>query len=303
MMFGPKRNLLWAALAGAGLSYCATYLVNSPDQSQQIAAMQSKIENLQGQLAQARANPGNMQSPSVFQVGNNLPAGSSGVIASAKQAKDGKSCTTTVDPAVAKSVQLLRNLEISPANDSRTFVQKINDLLAGNPSREKIAIVTKGIFDLARDREHLPDYTLQSIYDNQTDPDLKRVIAQVLSQRGIDTLLDDQVTEAQAQLKSTQPSERQSALVQLGKLRNVKAANAILPYLNDPDVNVRLDALLALRSTGNESDVSYVDMMRNDPNPAVSSLAADVASDLRDLSTRARTTMSTSDIEAGLPPM
>ena len=58
-----------------------------------------------------------------------------------------------------------------------------------------------------------------------------------------------------------------------------------------------------LRNTGNQQDVGLVEMMRNDPNPAISSLATDVASDLKDLSSSARTTVSTSDIEAGLPLM
>ncbi|MES1190077.1 MAG: HEAT repeat domain-containing protein [Steroidobacter sp.] len=304
MISGSRKNLFWAALSGAVLAYCINYWLADSGQQQKIAAMESKIRNLESLLAQAENDSRNAQPFSINQGGSNHLTVASQVNDAAKHAKDnGQGCAAPVDPAVVNSVKLLRNLETGPENDSRTFAQKINDLLAGNPTREKIAIASKGIFDMARDREHLPDYALQSIYSTQTDPDLKRVVAQVMAQRGNDTLLNDQVEQAQAKLKSDQPRDRQDALVQLGKLRNVKAADAILPYLNDPDVNVRLDALLALRNTGNEQDASYVEMMRNDPNPAVSSLATDVASDLKDLSTHARTSMSSSDIEAGLPPM
>ena len=89
----------------------------------------------------------------------------------------------------------MRNLEISPANDYRSFAEKAKALLSSNPTREEIAIVSKGIFDKARDQQSLPDYALQSIYSSQSNPDLKRVIAQVLAQRGNDSLLSDQVSQ------------------------------------------------------------------------------------------------------------
>ncbi len=300
MIPGSRRNLLFAAFVGGLLTYGANCLLSAgSDQDQKIASMESQIKDLQALLATAQDELRNAQSPSQ----TNTIAAPNKTAELAKRVKDSGPNDGDQTASNVNSIQMLRNLEMSPENDSRSFVERVNSLLSDNPPKEKIAIATKGIFDMARDREHLPDDALQAIYNNQSDPDLKRVVAQVFAQRGNDTLLDDQVAKAQAKLKSVQPRERQDALVQLAKLRNVKAADAILPLLHDPNVDVKLDALLALRNNGNALDVGYVEMMRTDPNPAVSSLANDVANDLKDLSASARTTMSTSDIQAGLPPL
>jgi len=296
-----KRNLFIAAFIGGMLTYGASYLmVGSSDQDQKIASLESRIIDLEASLTTAQDELKNVHWPSQA---NNL-AGANKTVEVLKRTRDSApSCSDQSAAGAGNTIQMLRNLEISPGNDSRSFVERVNGLLSDNPTKEKIAVATKGIFDLARDRDHLPDGALESIYNSQNDPDLKRVVAQVLSQRGNDTLLEDQIAKAQAKLKSSQPRDRQDALVQLAKLRNVKAADAILPLLHDPDTDVKLDALLALRNNGNALNAGYVEMLRNDPNPAVRSLANDVASDLQDLSASARTSMSTSDIEAGLPPM
>ena len=307
MISGSRRSLLLAAVAGGLLTYGANYLLSAgSDQSEEIDSLESKVKTLEASLQKADGDLKNAQFLLLHKNSStNLPA--NGELAATRQVKESESARNGGDQTSGNmghnTVQALRNLEISPAGDSRSFVEKVNDLLSNNPTKDKIAVASKGIFDMARDRQRLPDDALQTIYNNQTDPDLKRVIAQVLSQRGNDTLLEDQVAKAQVKLKSGQSSDRQEALVQLAKMRNVKAADAILPLLHDPDTNVKLDALLALRNNGNAMDVGYVEMMRDDPNPAVSSLASDVANDLRDLSASARTSMSASDIEAGLPPM
>jgi HEAT repeat protein len=104
-------------------------------------------------------------------------------------------------------------------------------------------------------------------------------------------------------LKSQQPDDRQAALNELAKTRSVKAVEAILPYLQDPDTNVKLDALQALRETGNQKHAGLIQTLVNDPDPAVSSLAAEVQSQLKNLSSTARTTISRADIEDTLPPL
>jgi hypothetical protein len=295
-----NRSLLIAALIGGLLSYGIHYLMtDDSDQAQKMASMGSRIKELEALLATAQNELRNTQS---FSQTNNIAALNK-TAELAKRVKDSGPGSGDQTASNLNSVQMLRNLQISPENDSRSFVERVNGLLSDNPPKEKIAIATKGIFGMAGDRDQLPDSALQAIYTNQSDPDLKRVVAQVMSQRGNDTLLEDQVAKAQAKLKSGQARERQDALLQLAKLRNVKAADAIVPLLHDPDTDVKLDALLALRNNGNALNVGSVEMLRNDPSPAVRSLANDVANDLRDLSASARTTMSNSDIEAGLPPM
>ena len=147
----------------------------------------------------------------------------------------------------------------------------------------------------------LPDYALSALYHNQTNPDIKRVAAQVMSLRGDNTLIEKQITDAQAGLNSPNPETRQKTLVELAKTRYHSAADAIAPLLQDKDIGVKLDALLALRATGNESHVYLVQSLVNHPDESVSWLAKDVISDLQNLSDRARTQIASTDIVAELP--
>ena len=201
------------------------------------------------------------------------------------------------------SIQILKDLEDSSDNDPRSYAEKLQELLADNPTEEEAAIASRFIFQKARDLQGLPDYSLQAIYASQSNPDLKRVIAQVMSQRGNDALLKNLIGETQTRLKSAQPGDRLDALSQLGKTHSTHAVDAISPLLQDPDTTVRLAALFALRDTGNQRHVGLVETMANDPDPSVSSLAGDVLSSLKTLSSSARTTLSRSDIEAELPPI
>jgi len=201
------------------------------------------------------------------------------------------------------SIQILKDLENISDTDPRSYAEKLQELLSDGSTEEEAAIASRFILDKARDQQALPDYSLQAIYASQTNPDLKRVIAQVMSQRGNDALLNNQIAEAQARLKSAQPRDRLDALSQLGKTHSTHAVDAIAPFLQDPDTTVRLAALFAIRDTGNQRHVNLVETMINDPDPSVSSLAGDVLSSLRNLSSSARTSYSRSDIEAELPPI
>ena len=184
-----------------------------------------------------------------------------------------------------------------------TDLEKLQTLLSGEPEAEDIAIASRFIFEKAADREGLPDYALQSLYAGQRDPDLRRVIAQVLAQRGNSALLNNQIAETQAKLSSNRPRERQEALAQLARTHSSKAVDAIAPLLQDPDTTVRLEALFALRDTGNQQHVHLAEPLLNDPDPSVRTLAADVLASLRNLSATARTNYSRADIEAALPPI
>lgn len=197
--------------------------------------------------------------------------------------------------------QKVRELSTSSDRDPRSFSQKVNDLLATEAGKNSVAIASKGIFDLADNPASLPDQELEAVYYNQTDPELKRVAAQVLSMRGDNTLLDKQVNDAQSGLRSEDPAQRQKTLVDLAKTRYAGAANVIAPLLQDQDTGVKLDALLALRSTGNQSHVHLVEGLVNHPDPAVSWLAKDVIDNLQNLSEKARTRIVSNDIGAELP--
>lgn len=197
--------------------------------------------------------------------------------------------------------QKLRALSGSSELDPRSFAEKIDALLLSDAKNENIVMATKGMLDLAGNADVLPDQALDMLYSNQDNPDLKRVAAQVLSMRGDNRLIERQVNEAQAGLHSDTPAERQKALIALGKTRHASAANAIAPLLQDGDNAVKLDALLALRATGNQRHVYLAEALVNHPDSAVSWLARDVVSDLQNLSDKARTRLSSADINAELP--
>lgn len=304
-----KKHLLLPALIGATITYGALTLTDDDSlQREQVSALENRILDLElllaqkeDELADARFFPADAfgvagasaQAPSL--------ATNSQAAVTATNAQPEHSASEPGTNAVADSQQLLKDLVTLSDRDPRSFSEKANDLLARNASKESIAIVSKSVFDLAENPEVLPDYELQSLYQNQSNPDLQRVIAQVMSTRGDNSLLEKQIANTQTSLGSENPAIRQQALVELGKTRYASAANAIAPLLQDGDTNVKLDALLALRATGNQSHIRLVEALVNHPDPAVSWLAKDVVNSLQNLSERARTQLASTDIVAELP--
>lgn len=297
-----RKYLLFAALVGVAFACTISYFImNDMDQNQRIQSMQGTIRSLQSSLEKKEEELKNTRSnahhqknvTTTMQVNENHSNGIS--------EKTGRGQSAT-DNATA-SLQILKDLDSVSDTDPRSYSEKLQDLLSGSPTEERAAIASRFIFNKAGDQQGLPDYALQSIYASQTNPDLKRVIAQVLSQRGSNALLNNQIAEAQARLESDQPRDRLEALGQLAKMHTTKAVDAIAPFLQDPDTTVRLAALFALRDTGNQQHANLVEAMIDDPDPSVSTLASDVLSSLKNLSSRARTNYSRSDIEAELPPI
>jgi len=208
--------------------------------------------------------------------------------------------TASAEPSIE---QIRKDLSTRFIDDPRSFGEKLGDFVADNSHPHTIAIACKVIADLAENPDTLTNQELALLYRNQTNPEFKRVLAQALSLRGDNSLLEQQVSEAQVGLNSDNPAERQKALVELGKTHYAGAANAIAPLVQDEDTSVKLDALLALRATGNESHIHYVENLLNHPDPSVSWLANDVINNLQNLSSRARTKLNSADIAAELPPL
>jgi HEAT repeat protein len=111
------------------------------------------------------------------------------------------------------------------------------------------------------------------------------------------------VAEAQPGLRSTNPAVRRQTLNDLAKTHYAGAAAAIVPLVQDSDTSVILDALLALRATGNESHIPSAENLLSHPDQSVSWLANDVINHLQNLSTKARTKLTSSDVAAELPPL
>lgn len=304
-----KKHLLIPAVLGAALTYGALSLTDDDSlQREQISALENRILDLELLLAQKEEELADARffSAGAFGVAGTLaPAPSlstnSQAAVAATNTQPEHSASEPGTNAVADSQQLLKDLITLSDRDPRSFSEKANALLAGNSSKESIAIVSKSVFELAENPDVLPDYELQSLYQNQSNPDLQRVIAQVMSTRGDNSLLEKQIAKTQTSLSSDNPAVRQQALVELGKTRYASAANAIAPLLQDGDTNVKLDALLALRATGNQSHVRLAETLVSHPDPAVSWLAKDVVNSLQNLSERARTQLASTDIVAELP--
>lgn len=302
------RNFFIPALAGALITYTAVALLddNGHQQAQlrqQVTTLENRILELESSLAQKDEALNRARAFARFE--QQLP----GVLESLEQAPTTpNNGPISLDEAAIQAAtpeqtaeQKVRDLSTNSDRDPRPFSQKVHDLLAADASKANIAIASKGIFDMADNRESLPNQELEAVYYGQTDPELKRVAAQTLSLRGDNSLLDKQINDAQPGLRSDDPAQRQRTLVDLAKTRYAGAADLIAPLLEDKDTGVKLDALLALRATGNQRHIHLVEALANHPDPAVSWLAQDVIANLQNLSEKARTRIATSDIGAELP--
>lgn len=300
------KIFLLGASFGAVLSYLVVYLTDDDyfPQYDQVTALENRIYELDTLLAQKEEElmslRGNSnKSPSNFLAAHDgiQPSG----VAPSTSVEQLDAYPKTI--AVRDTQQVLKDLATRNDFNPRTFSERINDFLSTNPGKENVALVSKAVVDMADNTDSLPDFELESVYQKQTDPDLKRVAAQVLSMRGDNSLLEKQIAESQTGLSSDNPEVRQKTLVALAKTHYAGAADKIAPLLQDKNVNVKLDALLALRATGNESHVHLVQDLVNHPDPSISWLAKDVINNIQNLSEKARTRVSTNDIVAELNPV
>ena len=263
-----NKHLLLAACIGAALSYgVLSILLDDTAQREKIAALEHKIHALE--LAQQPT-----------------------------QAQD----DTAAKPALDIE-QLRKDLSTRFIGDPRTLGEKLRDFAAENSDRQSVAIACKVVADLAENSDALSDQELNFLYQHLKNAELKRVVAQALSLRGDNSLMDTYISEAQPALKSNNPAERRRMLIELAKTHYAGTADAILPLLQDEDSSVKLDALLALRATGNESHIHALENLVNHPDESVSWLAKDAINGLQNLSTKARTRLTSVDIAAELPPI
>lgn len=301
----PIATLVLAATAGAAISWgIFSALDDSAQQHEQIVSLERQLMDLELSLAEkdkalAKARAWSWD----FAAADGESGSTSSAATQSSQVEMAAAAPQTGEPAAAvvDSQQILRDLSTLSDQDPRSFSDKVADLLAADSSPETIAIVSQGLVDMAQNTDVMPDYALTSLYQSQSNPEVKRVAAQVLSMRGDNSLMEKQISEAQAGLRSESPAERQKTLVALAKTRYAGAANAVAPLLRDADTGVKLDALLALKATGNQSHIHLVESLVNHPDPSVSWLAKDVMDSLQNLSDRARTRLASTDVVAELP--
>jgi len=208
-------------------------------------------------------------------------------------------------PGVATSPidQKIKDLSTRFVGDGRSLAEKMRDFMAENSDAYNLAIACKVIADLAENRDALPDQDLRWLYQTQTSLELQRVIAQVASFRGDNHLLDNYIKQLETGLTNSSPDERRKTLGELAKTRYVGAAKLILPLLKEEDSAVVLDALLALRVTGNEGQLKALEPLIKHPDESIRWLASDVANHLETLSEKARVCLVLADIVLELPPI
>ena len=259
------------------------------------SALVARIAQLEAELAR---RPTALASPATSPVANR--AGRGGAQATVGQ-RQGGGPLGVVEPADVD--QQLKDLLTLAWNDRRNMREKLDDFLVQHPDSDGIAIASKGVFELVDNREVLPDTALAALYLEQGDPAFRRVLAQVASTRGDNSLIELHVAEAAGGLHGATAAGRQQALVELARTRHVAAADRAAPLLADPDTGVVLDALLTLRATGNQRHVPMVEPLLAHPDASVSWLARDVVDELRMLSTQARTRIAERELAAELPPL
>lgn len=195
---------------------------------------------------------------------------------------------------------VLEDIQRLAETDPAQAATILQHLVEKNPDSRESPLVAHGIYELSKDETNLPDYQLESIYDNQKDRNVQRVSAQVLAQRGDSRLLERYIAESANQLSNENPAERSASLYSLSKTGSKLAANAIVPLLDDQEASIRMDALAALNATGNQSHLDQVTRLLNDPDENVRTLAGNVIENLTNLSENARSTISDEAIAQNL---
>jgi hypothetical protein len=299
--------VIGTAIVSAAMTYGFIYLTEDISHYQeQIAVLENKINELDTLLAQQDKELSRTRSFGLDNTSKKLSAADNHdklLSQSHHKVFEQSAKGSTHSTPLTDTQQALKDLATRNDFNPRSFSDRVTDFLSANPSEDNIAIAAKAVVDMADNKDALPNVELEAVYQKQTDPDLKRVTAQVLSLRGDNSLLEKQISESQAGLKSEDPEIRQQTLVALAKTHYAGAADKIAPLLQDKEIGVKLDALLALRATGNENHVHLVQNLVRHPDPSVSWLANDVINNLQNLSAKARTTLSASEIVAELPPI
>ncbi|HSC66855.1 MAG TPA: hypothetical protein VLC79_04140, partial [Cellvibrio sp.] len=172
------KYFLLSAAIGAAVSYGALeFAADDSDQRDQIATLENRILDLEQLLAEKEEDLADARffSAGAFAMDNShAPARSTTKAASASAGQndvphaDGGGATAAAVPDIQQRVKDLATIS---DRDPRSFSEKANALLAADASRESVAIVSRGLVDMAENREILPDHELESLYQQQQNPD------------------------------------------------------------------------------------------------------------------------------------
>ncbi|MDO6684130.1 MULTISPECIES: HEAT repeat domain-containing protein [unclassified Agarivorans] len=229
----------------------------------------------------------------------NLPSNAQQNAAQTDKAAIGIETNAISNQAASDTVAALRQL----ASDSPFDVEEqINTLLLSKQAND-LAALSRLIYEWRQEPQSLPDYLVTTIYDNGHNDNLRRISAQVLAQRGDYSLLEDYVAEQSEAINSNQDHQRSQALYALSQTNNYLAVPLIQPLLNDPSASIRVDALMALRATGNGTHAAIAQELVGDSNQQISALAKEVVNLLNQLPDDARQRVSQDDIKQNTPEL
>lgn len=163
-------------------------------------------------------------------------------------------------------------IRLSPAE----AVDVIRMIMAQSHDGGDLSLVVFSLRNLA-DNQYLLNVDLKEFY-NSGDEQLQRAAAEVLAQRGDDSLQRRYINEQSAiASQHTDPVRRAEAVQKLTAFgKNPQAASKILPLLEDPDGYVRLKAVSALAYAGDHSNIPAVQALLNDQVVAVRRRAEEV---------------------------
>ncbi|MES2673139.1 MAG: HEAT repeat domain-containing protein [Pseudomonadota bacterium] len=167
-----------------------------------------------------------------------------------------------VELSPGEAVRLLKNIDLKGKNDPWHAQMLIN-----------------GMMFLSPDDNYLNAENLKAIYEFD-DPNVKKMAAQLLADKGDDSLANEYQEISDAKFSSENPAVRLQSLFDITALKKFNALPQMKIGLKDNDPSVRLQALNLFATYGSDVDVVAVESLINDPHPQVRAQAQLVVKDL-----------------------
>jgi hypothetical protein len=286
---GIKQTFIVLALLGmsfyAGVFWSGTGN-HGRQQAGEVSALKSRLEQLEGQLQahdrESRLLRADCQATLLEQSTNSSGAGELFAAAEPEPfSNDAERLSRAREDlwsdAPLDRIHALETLiKLSPAE----AVDAIRLIMSQAGGGEDVALVASSLRYLA-DNQYLLNADLKQFY-NSGDERLQREAANVLAQRGDDSLQQRYINQQYAiASQATDPVRRAEAVQKLTVFgKNPHAVSRILPLLEDSDSFVRLKAVSALAYTGDYSVIPAVQALLNDDVAAVRQRAEEVISAL-----------------------
>lgn len=141
----------------------------------------------------------------------------------------------------------------------------VRTVLTTNNSAYLAQFVSNGILKLVSDKKLLLDADLKNLY-NLGEPEIQKIAAHALSDRGDDTLALHFIGTESPKFKSSYASVRMEALREIGSIGKYKSLPYVLDSLKDADPNTKLQALALMGAYGSNRNITAVEALLSDKN-------------------------------------